>query len=401
MKNEKKLMIMGLVTIILSAGMITGSLINSSGSKLGFLSDFEVHEWGVFEQVYGSNIANVLGEPPVVEFEVKKPVIYFHYDKDLTDIVVEVEIDGDILVTIPDAKITDNGIGWIVDLNNNTIIAPDGTQYNYLFYECQMNITQGVIAFVTDDGENVTFYVKNAGDFEITDIFYIYGYSLGNTFWNRGLTYVHIDKLGIGEQKTITVERKNNSDYDTSEILSVLINNGLTEKESKDLLDYWENIWFRPTNMRTFAQMFYLMPQSVYDELLPISIYPTPEVIRRVGLFFITDIPVNTPILEEFAVEPCSNCGFGNGEYTNITWLDDDKLLVEVGVYINCCQDIGEGYVLMLGDELILGYEVVGENLCRCMCFAKMKYIISGIPKQDYKITLEPINLKVFTLDDQ
>jgi len=35
------------------------------------------------------------------------------------------------------------------------------------------------------------------------------------------------------------------------------------------------------------------------------------------------------------------------------------------------------------------------------MCFAKMKYIISGIPKQDYKTTLESINLKVFTLDDQ
>lgn len=400
MKNEKKLIITGLVTIaiILSAGMITGSLNNSPSSKLGFLSGFEVHEWGIFEQVYGSSITNVLGESPVAEFEVKKPVIYFHYDKDLTDIVVEVEIDGDILVTIPDAQITDDGIGWTVDLDNNTIIAPDGTHYNYLFYECQMNITQGVVAFVTDDGENVTFYVKNVGDFEITDIFYIYGYPLSDNLWSRGLTYIHIDRLETGEQKTITVERKNNSNYDTAEILEALVDNGLTEEESMDLINYWEYIWFRPTNIGTFAQMFYLMPQSVYDELLPISINPTPEVIKRVGLFFITDIPVNKPVLEEFTVESCSNCGFGNGEYINTTWLDDDKLLVEVGVYINCCQDIGKGYVYILGDELTLGYEVIGENLCRCMCFTEMKYIISGVPKQDYKTTLEPINLKLFTL---
>jgi len=393
MKHEKKYQIIILVTIVivLSAGMITGSLNNSPNSKLGFLPGFEVHEWGIFEQVYGSNVTNVYGDPPIVPTIQKKPIIYFHYDEDLTDIVVEVEINGDILVTIPDAEITDNGIGWTVDLDNNTIIAPDGTRHTYLFYECQVNITQGVLAFVTDDGENVNFYVKNVGDFEITDIFYIYGYTLSDTIWNRGLSYIHIDRLRIGEEKTITVKRKNDSEYDAAEILEVLMVNGLTDKESWDLIEYWEPIWFRPSNVGAFAQMFYLMPQNVYDEFLPITINPVPEVIKRVGLFFITDIPVNKPVLEEFTVDSCSNCGFGNGEHINTTWLDDNTLQVETEVYINCCRDIENGSASMIGDELILRYEVVGEDLCRCMCFAKVTYKLSGVPKKDYNITVGPI----------
>ena len=394
MKHEKKLILTGLVTIaiVLSAGMITGSLNNSPSSKLGFLPGFEVHEWGIFEQVYGSNVTNVLGDKPLIVPTIeKKPVIYFHYDEDLTDIVVEVEINGDILVTIPDAETTVDGIGWIVDLDNNTIIAPDGTRHEYLFYECQMNITQGVVAFVTDDGENVTFYVKNIGDFEITDIFYIYGYSLSDAFWRRGLTYIHIDRLETGEEKVVTVKRKNDSEYDTIDILDALVKNGLTEKESWDLINYWEAIWFRPTNMGTFAQMFYLMPQNVYDDLLPISITPIPEIIKRVGLFFITDIPINKPVLEEFTVDSCSNCGSGNDEYINTTWLDDDTLMVEAGIYINCCQQIGNGSIDAVNDDLILGYELVGENLCFCICFTKLNYVISGAHKKDYNITVEPI----------
>jgi len=393
MKLDKKLIIFGLVTsaMILTGALITGC-ITTSPARSDYLPGFVVHEWGIFEQRYGSDFASVITGPMVSQAIAKKPVIYFHYNENLTDVVVEVDINGDVLVTIPNATMNPDGIGWTVDIINNTVVSPDGTEYEYLFYECQINLGQGVIAFVTDDGENVTFYVKNIEDYDIKDIFYIYGYpETGGMLWRPGLTYIHIDSLESGESTTITVPKKNNTSYDTSEILDALMNSGLTQKESQDLIDYWEDIWFLPTNFSPYAQMFYTIPEEVYDELLPLTISPTPEIIERVGLFFITDIPINEPVLDEFTeFGNCSSCW--GSEYINSTWLDDQTLEVTAGVLINCCNYIAKGNVFFIDGNLQLRYDVIQPDpfICNCVCFHEMKFVISGIAQKEYNITLEP-----------
>ncbi|MFE3845823.1 hypothetical protein ACFL1L_03060 [Thermoplasmatota archaeon] len=293
MRLIEKILYTSLITMIVSTSMILSGCVEPSLNDNTILNIFEVHEWGVFEHVYNSNIVNVVNEPVIGPVIVKKPVIYFHYDENLSDIVIEVDINGDILVTIPDAVNTSNGINWTFDIVNNSVVAPNGTVYDYLFYECQINVTQGIVAYVVEDGINITFYVENVADYSISDIFFIYGYSTDISIWSRGLSYVHIDTLESGEETSITIPLKNNSSYDTDEIFSSLIENGLTANEAKELIDYWQEMWFHPTNIGTYAQMIYTIPEEIYNDLLPISIIPTPEIINRVGLFFVTGIPIN------------------------------------------------------------------------------------------------------------
>ena len=295
MKQNKKIMLFGLaITIIILVATLLSGCINSEKRHI-VLQGFEVHEWGVFQQQYNCNVTNVANIPSGPVFA-EKPVVYFHYDENITDLVVEVDFNGDLLVTIPVAINTSTGLGWTVDIINNSVVAPDGTIHEYLFYECQINVTQAVVAYALDDGANVTFYVKNIADYNISNLFFIYGGYIQDEFFgynHYGLTYITIEKLDSGEEVSISVPLKNSTDYSDNGIKDILIELDLTEKEAKELVDYWLNMWFYPTNLGPFAQMIYIIPQKVYDEILPITITPCPEIIKRVGLFFVTDIPIN------------------------------------------------------------------------------------------------------------
>jgi len=115
---------------------------------------------------------------------------------------------------------------------------------------------------------------------------------------------------------------------------------------------------------------------------------------KRVGLFFITDIPVNLPVMKEFTVEEdCSVCI--DSECINTTWIDNDTLVIEACVLINCCQNIENGSVNLFGNHLFLYFEITGEYLCNCVCYRQIKYVISGIPKIDFNITVTPDEMSV------
>jgi len=401
MKSDKKIILFGLTaTLIIVAGTFMTGCIDSE-KQSGFLQGFEVHEWGIFQQEYNSNIVNVVSNPITGPVFARKPVIYFHYDEDITDVVVEVDFNGDVLVTIPDAVNTSSGISWTVDIVNNSVVVPNGTAYDYLFYECQINVSQGVIAYIIDDGVNVTFYVKNVASYIISDIFFIYGYPTNVSMWQRGITYIHIDSLESGEQTSITIPLKNNSSYDTSEILLSLTDQGLTQKEAQDLIDYWEQFWFYPTNMESYAQMIYSIPQDAYDELLPISITPAPEIMKRIGLFFITNISINQPLLTDFEIdENCSANPWDESQLgvKEINWSEDNKSLeISANVSINCAFEIGNGSVKLEDGVLKLEYEVIryGDIVALCICAQEITFVISNLNKDDYEIELVPIDVKL------
>jgi len=404
MKSNKKIMLFGLaiVAIVLAGTLMSGCV--TSDNQHVVLQGFEVHEWGVFCQEYNCNYAYVAGSPDFLGFPygvfARKPVIYFHYDENISDLVVEVDFNGDVIVTIPDATNTSTGISWTVDIVNNQVVAPNGTVYDFLFYECQINAPQGVIARVLDDGVNVTFYVKNVADYIISDLFFIYGDPIVGSMFQTAITYVHVDSLEKGEDTSITVPKNNDSFYNTNEILSSLIDQGLTEKEAQDLIDYWEQIWFYPTNMESYAQMIYSIPQEVYDELLPISMTPMPEIMKRIGLFFITNISINQPLLTDFIVNV--NCSANPWDESQlgvkeINWSEDNKSLeITANVSINCAFEIGNGSVKLEDGVLKLEYEVIryGDIVADCICAQEITFVISNIYEDDYEIELIPIDVK-------
>ena len=272
-----------------------------------------------------------------------KPVIYFHCNESLSNVSVEVDINGDILVTIPQANITENGIGWNVDIVNNSVVAPDGTVYDYLFYEGQMNISQGVVAYVVLHNENVTFYVKNIAKYTISDIFFVYGkrYDAGmaymDFYYSRDFCY--IESLKSGEEKIVTSKlvdpsklvpssytsaNLNNNESLSEDIIQLLIKQGLTRNESVEFVDYWFHEWFTPSykyRIYEYSHLIYTIPQDIYDSLLPLNISPEPDIIRRVGMFYVTDVPVvknNSYKPQERVTVTTDKIAYRQGENVNI-----------------------------------------------------------------------------------
>ena len=276
------------VLLILLGSILLAGCINYQNFEV---YDFEIHEWGVFVKGYDCGNVSVLSESPEIIY-VKKPVIYFHGLKGRTNVEVEI---GSIrnASTIPDAEINDDRIIWDVNVENNTVVLPNGTKHPYLFYEGEIDYPTKIIANITVIGGNVTFYVENNENYTITDIYMIYGYSINNNIpFQTGLTYVRIDELDSGEEVNITTDLKNDTSYETDELLTSLVEKGLTEKEAQELINYWEDWWFQPTNFGNYTRLIYTIPSSVYDQLLPLKVTPEPSSIVRVGIVTITNIPI-------------------------------------------------------------------------------------------------------------
>jgi len=177
---------------------------------------------------------------------------------------------------------------------NNSVIAPNGTAYPYLFYECLIGCPQAIKAYVFDMGDEVIFYLKNIADYELQDIFYIYGCPDADLWFYQDITYIEIDSLLIGETCVRVVEKRDGGRYNTSNLTARLIRRGLTQDEARELVDYWAEQFFYPTNEGSFAQVIYGFPEEIYDDLFGLEMSVEPDSLCRVGLFLITDIPISS-----------------------------------------------------------------------------------------------------------
>lgn len=258
---------------------------------------FSLHEWGIFQQRYDSDVINVLTAPSQKPMYVEKPVIYFHSNETKAfDINVSVELDGDITKTIPSATVVGNKMYWNVTvLPNNTV--SQNQVYDYLFYEGQISSSQNIIANITYiDNTTLNFSVKNIGDYAIYDLFFVYGYSSDNEsdYLHRKIEFVHINMLNASEEKSAILNLSNNATYNDQfnetrrQTIAAVTNMGLTSDESQEMVDYWQDAWFAPINYGIYANIIYFIPQDEYNRTLPITVTPSPDCVVRVGAFFVT-----------------------------------------------------------------------------------------------------------------
>lgn len=256
-----------------------------------FHRDFEIHEWGVFVKGYDCNGTSVLGKYPDIIFSVRKPVIYFHNAGKMKILVDIANINN--VTTIPPANVINNHIVWFVNVDNDYVVLPNGTRYSYLFYEGTINWSTKVKAYITVNGSDVIFWVKNEENFTISDIYVVYGCFSGKTnHVQRELAYIKIGKLDSGEEMTATVKLENDTFVDAKELEASLIGKGLTKEEAREMIDHWKEWWFYPLGNESYTRLIYIIPQHVYDELLPLIVLPKPSSLVRVGVVTITDIPV-------------------------------------------------------------------------------------------------------------
>ena len=278
MKKSAGCLISPLICVVLICGCVD------------FHQDFEVHEWGVFVKGYDCDNTSALGKPPDIIY-VEKPVIYFHNSGKMKVFVSIANIDN--VTTIPPADVVNNYTVWLASIDNGYVVLPNGSKCRYLFYEGTINWSTKVRADITVSGNDVTFHVKNGENYTISDVYVVYGYPVDEPdYLHRGLTYIRIDEMCSGEERNITVELRNETSFDLDELAKSLVKRGLTEEEVQEMIDHWKTWWFYPANIGIYTRLIYVIPQQVYDELIPLFISPAPSSITRVGVVTITDIPV-------------------------------------------------------------------------------------------------------------
>jgi hypothetical protein len=315
----------GLIVLCLFSSGCFGQVGCDGGDEEQPLYLQEIHEWGVFQQKYGSNETELRagphsGEPPVPEVVLQydsKPVIYFH-GNGIGEVSVSVLTHATEIVTIPQATVIDGNIHWnvtvagdVTGIRDEEAIVIDGVgktaietgdRYRYLFYEGVEKSPQNIQANVTRDGNSASLNITNIGDHELEDVYFFYDSGNGT----EGMLIQRIVALGVQEHHRYDHELNGSFRYrvDMRDTLgSILLERGLSEGEREDLLEFWidgkedelgyrvERPWFQGNGSET-AFVLYFISQEEYDDMLPLETTPSTQNIIRVGITTVSDIPV-------------------------------------------------------------------------------------------------------------
>jgi hypothetical protein len=288
-----------------------------------------VHEWGTFTSIAGSDgvalewrpltapselpgfVHTVKGpltglrHPPKADpgnqtkadliglIRMETPVIYFYADRES---VVSVKVgfpNGKITEWYPQARSVYAGIDW------GKVLVQPGAQVDFPvearashYYPARE--TDSAPLRVCGDSkpaeyEKFLFY-RGVGTFDLPLSVRLEGESveIKNTgqdgisrlilFENRGGKTAYSVYHSLGGNETVTRPNVQQSPESLeAELEQSLLANGLYEKEAKAMIKTWRDTWFEE-GMR----VFYVLPRSVTDRVLPITIDPSPVELTRV-----------------------------------------------------------------------------------------------------------------------
>jgi len=339
MRNIVKLVLVSLVVVTASSAVAI-KLRRSAAAKAP-KDSLIVHEWGTFTSIAGKDGVALEWRPlngatdlPKFVHTVDKaelglrhanskadlnaavrmetPVIYFYANREMN---VSAKVDfpkGKITEWYPQARGMSTGINWgtlkvepgaalnlPADYSNNHYYAARETdaapvqicstngrpieQEKFLFY-------RGVGTFdlpvaVTLESNRVA--LRNSGKDPIAQVI---------VFENRD------DRVGFQAidnfSGATTIERpvlNKNTDAVIQQLRQALIAAGIYDKEADAMIKTWRNSWFEPG-----LRVFYILPRSATDAVLPIQIDPKPEQLVRV---LVGRTEVITPEMEKSVKE--------------------------------------------------------------------------------------------------
>lgn len=299
-----------------------------------------VHEWGTFTSIAGKDgvalewrplngpsdlpkfvhtiaegsrgLRHVPGKGELTAaIRMETPVLYFYSASEM-DVSVRVDFPkGKITEWYPQARSVETGIDWgrlkvmpgaAVNLPvesssshyypaRETDAAPVqvcgtsgrlGQQEKFLFYRGVGTFDLPLSVKLEDD----QVVLKNGGQDEIAHLI---------IFENRGgkIGYQLSDAL-TGEMKSQRPALDKNVDSLQQDLKQILVSAGLYEKEAAAMIKTWRSSWFEEG-----LRVFYILPRSATDSVLPVTIEPRPAELVRV---LIGRAEVITPEMER-AVE--------------------------------------------------------------------------------------------------
>jgi hypothetical protein len=149
-------------------------------------------------------------------------------------------------------------------------IAPAGTFFEkFLFYRGIGNFELPLKLTAHSDGH---FEVANLGIDPLRSLFLV-------TVEGNGIRFVKFDELRGGEQCVLTQTPAESSSDELSEaVVKALVEEHLYEKEARAMVKTWRSSWFGEQGTR----LFYVLPQTTTDKILPLTVEPKPDETIRV-----------------------------------------------------------------------------------------------------------------------
>lgn len=320
MRNTVRLVIVLCIVALASAG-ITIKLRRASTANTDKDNRLIVHEWGTFTSIAGKNgfaldwrplngssdlpkfvhtmPGNGLRHGPAkltmeAQIRMETPVIYFYSNREMT---VQAEVsfpNGKITEWYPQARSVQAGINWgtLKILPNAAISLP--ADYSNNHYYAARNTDAAIVELCgtgnrPDEQEKFLFY-RGVGSFELPLKVQLESNRL--RLANRGqaevrgvfvfekragqVGYRYIDKLA-GETIVDRPALDSKVDSVIEDLRRSLVASGLYQKEADAMIETWRNSWFED-GMR----VFYLLPRSSTDAILPLKLDPQPDEIVRV-----------------------------------------------------------------------------------------------------------------------
>lgn len=308
-------------------------------------SDFQVHEWGTFTTLHNTNGVNIEWYQPFLNHDkdvlpkfvvpgmgtkfgnmrirMETPVIYFYTKKPRKVTVKAAMTEGNITEVFPRAtRLNPEGIlsslsmlrqprysqSWDIDLippqskdaadialptdaedaDNHYYIArqvPDAAFVKapkggmkeeafekFIFYRGAGNETLGSPARIRKDGEVL-----------------LNQHASCDTIWvlnskPESLSWEKLKKPESGDTSTNLKDLANygNREQSAQELFNslhrALVEKGLTDSEANAMIHTWRNHWFTEPGFRILS----ITPRNVVDQLVPLSITPSPSTLERV-----------------------------------------------------------------------------------------------------------------------
>jgi hypothetical protein len=161
------------------------------------------------------------------------------------------------------------------------VTTPSGDQHErFLFYRGVSAFTPPIAAAVSDDG---AVLVQNQIQEEVPDVI---------LFERRGNNVGYRILGPLANQASLaSPQLKGSLPALFSDLEGMLISQGLHADEAHAMLETWKSSWFEEG-----SRLFYIVPRSFVDSVLPLSISPTPTEITRV---FVGRIELITPATEQ------------------------------------------------------------------------------------------------------
>ncbi len=220
------------------------------------------------------------------------PVLYFYSDRETT---MSVKVDfpkGRITEWYPAARNVDRGIAWgqirILPKAEMSFPTEKGDSHYYPARETDANpirvcggknpehekflFYRGVGTFdlplkVTQSGDKIT--VRNVGKEQIDQVV---------LFENRGGKIGY--RIHCYLKDEVTLDRPEPGytiDQLTSDLMKILTQQGLYEREAKAMIKTWSGSWFEPG-----LRVFYTVPKMATAWTLPLTLSPAPAELKRV-----------------------------------------------------------------------------------------------------------------------